>query len=86
MSEEISDQELLRRRQAENAEWWLEKNYCGKKVRLNPVSIIKENERCICSLPESILIEALHKVEKKCNLQVDWERYEHYKRIMHPEK
>jgi DNA-directed RNA polymerase subunit RPC12/RpoP len=72
----------IRERMLEDALWWLERNYAGKKVMLNPVAILHENLRLIKPHPENVLVEAMRLAQKKFGLKIDWEKYEHYKRIM----
>jgi len=77
------DEKEYRKRKVEDALWWVEQNYCGKKVELNPARIIfHDNQELIVPHKEEILVEALKIAEEKCNLRLNWEKYEHYKRIM----
>jgi len=48
-----------RQKKLEDALWWIEKNYAGKKVTLNPVAVLMENQRTIVPKDEEILVEAM---------------------------
>ena len=76
-SQRGKEDEQYRQRKIEDALWWLNQEYGGKKVVLNPVSIIKYDERHIAPHGEDILVEAM----KRSNLKIDWGKYEHYKMI-----
>lgn len=82
-SHELTKKEY-REKQIEDAVWWIEKNYKGKKVQLNPVAMLNERNRGITQVPEDIFEEALRIAETKFNLKIDWQRYEQYRRVKHP--
>jgi hypothetical protein len=81
--EEFTDKELQQLK-IDDAFHWINRNYGGKKVKLNPVSMLKENQRLVAPFTEEQFIEGIKRAEKELNLKIDWWKYEHYKRLRQP--
>lgn len=71
------DEESYIDRMKGNVLFWLEEDYGGKKVTLNPVSVLEYNARTPAPYPEKVVIEAL----KQLDVKVDWLKYTMYEKI-----